>query len=107
MKNSNKQLTLIYKRTVPDDPQALQRLAHIYPANILARYPTERVRREEKGKRRRSEDTLTDGENRDNYTTWNQDDKKHDDQDYDALGTMMLLMPTIAIMIMVTTARDF
>ena len=46
MKSSNKPLTLIYTRTVPDDPQALQRLAHIYPANILAPYPTERVRRE-------------------------------------------------------------
>ena len=38
-----------------------------------------------------------DGANRDNYITWNEDDKKHDDQDYDAQEKTMLLMPTIVI----------
>ena len=46
-----------------------------------------------------------DGANRDNSITWNEDDKKHDDQDYDALEKTMLLMPTIVIIIMF--ARDF
>ena len=50
---------------------------------------------------------LKDGENKDNCTTWNEDDNKHDDQDYDALEKTMLLMPTIVIIIMVATARDF
>ena len=47
------------------------------------------------------------GANRDNYITWNEDDKKHDDQDYDALEKTMLLMPTIVIIIIFATARDF
>ena len=38
-----------------------------------------------------------DGANRDNSITWNEDDKKHDDQDYDALEKTMLLMPTIVL----------